>query len=360
MHKYFIDQINMPQISIICPVYNAACYLARGLASIEAQTLSDWELIAVDDGSTDLSLSYLERFAASEPRMHVITQPNSGPGAARNKGLQMAQGEFVWFFDVDDEADPDLLKKAHDAILKANADLCVWGLKIRNVTSEEELLFPDRIYNCNSNIEMTSYLTEQVIAKRHGNGFVHNKLFRRSVIVDNLIEIPEDMRVMEDEVFNQLYLRHCNRIVCIEQALYIYYLSHPGNSRQRYLSNYYDIIKRVHYEFLSTASYFKIEDPSLSRILNTRSMQAINRYITDYLYHPDSKLGHRDRTKLIFYLVGDKMYQEVTDYNKKMGLLRSESKLYLRMINAQNERGLHFVVEGFKIARKIKNYFTKP
>lgn len=349
----------MPKISIICPVYNAIHYLARGLESIEAQSLTDWELIIIDDGSIDGSSEFLKKFATSEKRMHVITQSNRGPGAARNQGIQRAQGDFIWFFDIDDEAKPYLLKNAYDAIVKANADLCVFGLNIRSNTTEDKLLFPNSEYECSSSKNMATYLVEQVIGKRYGNGFVHNKLFRRSLITDNHIEIPEDMRVMEDEVFNQLFLRHCNRIITLNQDLYIYYLSHPGNSRQRYLSNYYDIIKRVHYEFLSTASYFKIEDPSVSRVLNTRSMQAINRYITDYLYHPDSKLGHRDRAKLISYLVGDKMYQEVTDYNKKMGLLGPESKLYLRMINAQNERELHFAVEGFKIARKIKNYFTK-
>lgn len=351
--------ISMPKISIICPVYNAVCYLARGLASIEAQTLLDWELIAVDDGSTDASLDFLKKFAASEPRMRVVTQPNSGPGAARNKGLEMAQGEFVWFFDVDDEAEPDLLEKAYDAILNANADLCVWGLRIRSGASEEELPFPGRIYDCSSDVEMTSYLTEQVVGKRHGNGFVHNKLFRRSLIADNHIKIPEDMRVMEDEVFNQLYLRHCGRIVCLEQALYIYYLSHPGNSRQRYLSNYYDIIKRVHNEFNISAAFFGIKSSSFSRTLNVRSMNAVIRYITDYLYHPDSNLKHQDRAKLVSSLAADEMCREVSSYNRKHKLLRLESRLYLGRVEAEDERALCLFVCGFKIARRIKTFFAR-
>src|SRR5574338_422820 len=96
-----------PVVSIVMPCYNAARHLATSIGSVQAQTLTDWELIAVDDGSTDDTLDRLQTLAA--PRIVVHAQPNRGVSAARNAGLQLARGEYVAFLDADDTWTPDFL-----------------------------------------------------------------------------------------------------------------------------------------------------------------------------------------------------------------------------------------------------------
>lgn len=109
-----------PLISIVLPCYNNGQTLARTVQSIQAQTEKNWELIAVDDGSADDTLSVLEQLAKDEPRMRVIHQENGGVSAARNTGMDAAQGTWVSFADADDHLCPHalahLLSMADDSV----------------------------------------------------------------------------------------------------------------------------------------------------------------------------------------------------------------------------------------------------
>ena len=98
------------RISVIIPLFNKAPYISRALASVAAQTFTDFEVIVVDDGSTDGGVQMVD--ACKEPRLRLIKQENGGPGAARNRGLELAQGELVAFLDADDEWLPGYLAES--------------------------------------------------------------------------------------------------------------------------------------------------------------------------------------------------------------------------------------------------------
>ena len=99
----------MATVSIIMPVRNGEAFLAQAIESVRRQTLADWELLIVDDGSTDASAVIAERAAADDPRIRVLHSEHRGAGAARNQGLQAAAGEFVAFLDADDLYEEDKL-----------------------------------------------------------------------------------------------------------------------------------------------------------------------------------------------------------------------------------------------------------
>ena len=98
-----------PKVSVIIPVYNVEKYLGPCLDSILGQTLNNIEVICVDDGSTDRSLDILREYEKRDARVKVLTQPNTNAGAARNKGIQQARGEYLSFLDSDDHFDPTML-----------------------------------------------------------------------------------------------------------------------------------------------------------------------------------------------------------------------------------------------------------
>src|ERR1044072_1267030 len=100
----------MVRVSIIIPLYNKAPYVRRALDSIQAQTFSDFEVIVVDDGSTDEGARIVESY--TDARVRLVTQPNAGPGPARNRGIAEAKGEFIAFLDADDEWLPDYLSES--------------------------------------------------------------------------------------------------------------------------------------------------------------------------------------------------------------------------------------------------------
>ena len=97
-----------PLISIIVPVFNAELFIHKCLDSIKAQSFTNWECILVDDGSTDESGKICDEFSRNDNRIKVIHKENGGLGSARNAGLDAAQGDFIWFYDVDDEAEDPL------------------------------------------------------------------------------------------------------------------------------------------------------------------------------------------------------------------------------------------------------------
>ena len=116
------------KVSVVVPVYNAEKFLRRGLDSLRKQTLKDIEIICVNDGSTDGSVAILAEYAAHDKRIKVITQENRYIGAARNRGLDAARGEYVGFMDADDTVSPNYYADLYKAAKKHNADMAVTPL----------------------------------------------------------------------------------------------------------------------------------------------------------------------------------------------------------------------------------------
>lgn len=114
-----------PKISIIMPVYNADRTVSRMIDSIRVQTFQDWELLCVDDGSTDNSGRVLDEYAAKDPRIHVIHKTNGGVSAARQLGLDNASGEYTIHADSDDWVEPDMLEELYKKAEKENADVII-------------------------------------------------------------------------------------------------------------------------------------------------------------------------------------------------------------------------------------------
>ena len=118
----------MPKVSVIMPVYNVAKYLPMCLESIVSQTLTDIEILCVNDGSTDNSLDVLQQFEEKDKRIIIIDKKNEGSGIARNTALERAQGEYVYFVDSDDWLDNnDVLKKITERADSENLDILIFG-----------------------------------------------------------------------------------------------------------------------------------------------------------------------------------------------------------------------------------------
>ena len=141
----------MIKVSIIVPVFNSQKYLEECLKSIRCQTLQDIEIICIDDGSTDASLSILEKIRLDDPRIIVVSQPNTGAAMARNKGIELAKGLYIAFMDSDDwYPDAHVLDKLYHAARNNSADICGGSLaewqdgKIKPITSRNELYYFSR------------------------------------------------------------------------------------------------------------------------------------------------------------------------------------------------------------------------
>ena len=123
--------LNAPKISVIIPVYNQEIYIKDCLSSLQVQTLTDWEAVCIDDGSTDSSLSILHQHAASDERVMVIHQENHGVGYSRNKAIDLARGEFLFFLDPDDwVTDKDVFQDLYTAAVKKHVSVCGGSMQL--------------------------------------------------------------------------------------------------------------------------------------------------------------------------------------------------------------------------------------
>jgi glycosyltransferase involved in cell wall biosynthesis len=114
--------MNKNLVSVVVPVYNVAPYLERCLSSLVSQTYKDMEILLIDDGSTDVSSNICDDYAQYYKNIVVVHQSNSGVSAARNKALDIAKGEYIYFVDPDDWCEPDTIEKLHKCLQKTNAD----------------------------------------------------------------------------------------------------------------------------------------------------------------------------------------------------------------------------------------------
>ena len=212
----------MPKISIIVPVYNSCRYLPQCLESVLLQTFKDYEVLLVDDGSTDGSGPICEEFAKKDERFHVFHKDNGGVSSARNLGLDAVTGEWVMFLDSDDLLPEDsidnLLRLTDDSI-----DMSLGSLrKFDDNTPDIETVS----VGCAGVISVTDCI-DRFIAPRKWTGdwqrYIVNRLFRASIINSFNLRFPTDLYYKEDGVFLIDYLARCsNGIACIDDVVYLY------------------------------------------------------------------------------------------------------------------------------------------
>lgn len=208
-----------PLVSIIVPVYNCEEYLRQCLDSLLGQTVSDIELICVDDGSTDSAPRILAEYAAADDRMRVITQENSGPGYARNVGMDVASGEYLLFFDCDDWCEPDLLERACDRARRTQADLVAlpyhaFDQRVGQAFSVSWALLPEKYPP-----EVCSWRDNPDWLFRAFQNFPWNKLLLTSFVRENGLRFQEDIRLTEDLMFSAPALVRARRMTFLPDVL---------------------------------------------------------------------------------------------------------------------------------------------
>ena len=211
------------KISIIVPFYNSSSTLLRCLNSLAAQTIKNIELILINDGSTDDSLSIANSFKCEyQGRCLVLTQDNLGPSAARNKGLAVASGEYVAFVDSDDTVESTMFEKMTLSGDYNSSDIISCGRMYIDCASGDVVRCHIPKYSCLQG----NARTNPSIVKRVGP-LVCDKIFRRSLIVDHQIELDCKFTHAEDFLFISRCKLYTNCVSAVSEPLYHYYI---GNS----------------------------------------------------------------------------------------------------------------------------------
>lgn len=208
-------------ISVIVPVYNVEPYLRECIDSILAQTYTDFELILVDDGSPDKCGEICDEYAAKDSRIRVIHQENGGLSAARNAGLDIAQGEYVTFVDSDDVVHPNYLSCLHEAILQNNAEIVIGRfLRFTEVAPAYVPMTATLQYARNGREACWELFAEDAVTYTIACG----KLYKTELFAG--IRYPLG-RIHEDEATTYKVLYKAKLVAVLENELY-YYRQNPN------------------------------------------------------------------------------------------------------------------------------------
>lgn len=207
-----------PKISVLIPVYNAGKYLPRCLQALQDQTFKDFEIICIDDGSTDNSLQYLQTLANQKQHLRVFTQKNAGVAVTRNRLLDAAQGKYISFVDADDWIEQTYLEKLYQAAEQTGADITKCFYKQFNAqTAKWE--------SAGSSHKFYQPVGKSIGARvqaGHYDSIVWGKLYRRAWLKKENIRFFAACAAAEDLGFNTLSFVLANEITIVKEQLYVY------------------------------------------------------------------------------------------------------------------------------------------
>ena len=226
----------MPKVSVIVPVYNVEKYLNRCIDSILNQKFTDFELILVDDGSPDNCGVICDEYAENDSRVRVVHKENGGVSAARNSGIEVANGEYIMFVDSDDYIDSRMLE---DMLKYDSSDIVFSGLKYINEQGE---ILSDGTVESFDKIDLESFVRKYYIQmeETHIISGPCNKLFKKGIIDVNNIRFNEDISICEDGLFVINFINKANTFSNIEYAYYSYVQYCNDNLMNKYNNNSFE------------------------------------------------------------------------------------------------------------------------
>lgn len=231
----------MPAISIITPVYNTEKYLIKCLDSIKAQTFSDFEVILIDDGSTDASPKILDDYAKTDTRFKVFHKKNEGVTKARKDGIKHATGTFIVWVDSDDWIEETHLEHLYKTVTEDDADICVCNFVKENqngITKYEEI------------IDDLSHPLSSLIEKETCRGTLWTKIAKKALFTKKNVFPPESIHCWEDVIISANIYYHSQKTIHI--PIYTYHVNDMNQtsltrSKQNSKKNMHDKIDVVKY-----------------------------------------------------------------------------------------------------------------
>lgn len=233
----------MTKISVIIPVYNCEEYIEESVMSILNQSFKDIELIAIDDGSSDNTLNLLKEMESSDSRLRVYSQENQGSSIARNKAMDMASGDYIYFFDADDYLVNDGLEKALSNAIGNDSDIVLFRYEqyrddkfFEHIDLDVEKQFPNEDYN---NFTFNVYDYKKIAFK--GPFAPWYKLYRREFLESkDYFSFPENLN-HNDVPFHVKTILKASKISFVPEYLYHYRTDNPNSISNKRLKGYKDI-----------------------------------------------------------------------------------------------------------------------
>lgn len=233
-----------PKFSIIIPVYNVRDYIGECLNSVVNQTLRDIEIICVNDGTKDDSMTVVDLFAAKDDRIKIVNKANGGLASARNAGLKIATGRYVCFVDSDDYIVPTFCERIYHEILEHSPDVVGFGAEVFPLSKNTARWVVDFLSPYTDILkDVEDVASTLVFGSNRIYPFVWRNCFRREFLEENKISFDEHVKFGEDTVFQTTAFMFVKCAVIISDKLYCYRYDRKNSLMNRTYKDMYALMK---------------------------------------------------------------------------------------------------------------------
>ncbi len=346
-------------VSVVIGLFDVSRFLEeKRLGCVLNQTWRDLEIILVNDGSTDDTPRICKELAANDSRIVLVDKQNGGLGSARNAGLDVATGEFVWFYDVDDEVELDLVEKNVRWMGEYGTDMVVFGNEFiyPETGCVETTKFKERLLE--SNDALKSVFMDELLLVPNGNGFVWNKFYRREFIELCGARFGEQ-RIQQDELFNLKLYPSARRVFISPEILYHYYIYNSGNNRSRYIPDRIAIYESIFDGICEFKDRWNLEDGRLEGYSYRRFYQGIDNSIKFNTFHHDAPAGWKWRRQEVLGILSRPKVIKCLDYIASHNNFTLEGELFFKAYRLKSFPAICFLRTVFSSLRRIKHRFSK-
>ena len=312
------------KISIIMPVYNSEKYLSEAIESILSQSFNEFELLLVNDGSTDGSGVICDSYQEKDSRIKVIHKENGGICSARNAGLRIAKGEYITFCDNDDIFLPGLLEDNYKIAKDNDVDLMRYS-RSQRITDDKGKVFQNHIIIPDTII--SDGYSEQYDVIRCSNA-VWNALYRRSIISDYGIRFPEKMRFgNEDLAFNLQILPYCKTFGFNSKVYYIWEMRKSHSTTAKFSINYFSSLYKC---MRMENSYIDSLDEDVNSVI--RSKILVEQYIypmCQHLNYKSSSVSKAQKNSIMSRFQNQNILNRDRLLSNKKLIFRNNKKIFI-------------------------------
>lgn len=334
----------MPKVSIITPVYNAEKYLAATLDSVLSQTFHDFEIVCVNDGSTDKSRHILEEYEQRDKRVRVIDQENNGGSAARNRGIAEAIGEYVMFIDADDLYAKTIVEHAYDLALSTDVDVVFYNFARFSGHKPTKLAVRSRTKPA----EDPGIVTKDTYSQRFFNDFgiiTWNKLVKKSVLDSSKLTFNIGLSHNHDVDFSIRLMLAADTYAWLDEVGY-YYRSNDTGLTATKRSDPTNVLKILtELNTLIAPKYKQVK-------------QSFDNYVVDMIAGTLEKYsGDKTKQKTVFDFARDTLIPKLGLHEKDDSYFTTGRYRVYELVKADDYRG--YVAYSGALTRKLRIYLRK-
>ncbi|NCB92670.1 MAG: glycosyltransferase family 2 protein [Clostridia bacterium] len=302
------------KISIIMPVYKVEEYVGKAIESIQAQTLTEWEFLIVDDGTPDKSGIICDEYAKNDSRIQVIHKENGGAPSARNVAIDIAKGEYMYFMDSDDWAEPDMLEDMYQLAKKNQSQLVVTGFFIDTYYDEDNYL-SDKIY-----VDDCVYMTKEEFRKNAYRYFDRNllytpwnKLYDAEYIRKYDLKFPKTL--WDDFPFNLSVVRNIERVTVTSKPYYHFIRKRAESETAAYRPNMYEKREEEHGWMIDLYEFWNVHDAGSKEMVARRYVERLIGCIEN-LTNPKCDLSYGEKRRQVKEMLGKQRVKQTVKIAK--------------------------------------------